>query len=1030
MSEEILKALMQLFAIISKQDEGVTESERKFIEIFLRQQLNEEAVHEYLSLYDGFLEKDQKRKQRKASRRGSGDSKLTSVKDSVRTLAIAKKINKTLTQKQKVVVLARMYELVRGDANIAGQRLEIIHTVASVFNVNQVESKLIEDFVLSKDVFSLEGESFLFIQKTPEQVPENAYFIPSDVGDGNIVVLRVDSVSLYFIKYTGTSEVYLGSLRLGNRGIYIFAHGNTIRTSKGKPVFYSDVVAEFLRSKDEVALSFQVEKVGFKFPNGAIGLRNVDIQEPQGKLVGIMGASGSGKTTLLNVLSGLETPYKGSVKINGYNIHDIEDKEQLKGVIGYIPQDDILIEELTVFENLYFAAKLCFKRKSEEELKNLVLKTLSSLGLGRIKDLKVGNPLDKTISGGQRKRLNIALELIREPLLLFVDEPTSGLSSRDSENVMELLRELAMKGKLIFVVIHQPSSDIYKMFDKMILMDTGGYQVYYGNPVEAVMYFKRIDNQINSKEGECSLCGNVNAEQIFDIIEAKEVDEYGQFQNRRKVSPKKWYDYFKKYNEIDTVEEIKEAPPQSLNIPNRLKQLSIFFTRDLLSKITDKQYLLINLLETPLLAFILAFIVKSSGKFNGDYILKSNDNIPAYIFMSVIVMLFVGMTVSAEEIIRDLKIRKRESFLNLSKNSYLLSKVSILLILSAIQSLLFILVGNYILEIQSVFFKYWLMLFSVGFFANMLGLNISNSFKSAVTIYIIIPILLIPQMILSGAIFSFDKLNPTISDRNKVPLLADFMTSRWAFEGLAYAQFRYNPFQKDFFEIEKLEANADYMKNYHLPEMIKIAKKYTSSPKKIDKEYIREKKTDLGILHHELEEFEYLAEEIPTFEHKNALDANSLRTEIAQELVVYLEEVKDFYTDRFNRINRLKEQKVNEMLADGFNFVELKDKHYNDQLSDVVKDRSNADRISRGEDRLYREVDQVFMVPSLNRSVLNYRTHFYAPQKPMFGKLFDTYYFNLSVIWFFSLVLYFLLYFDVLKKIIELPSYLQAYQKK
>ncbi len=115
---------------------------------------------------------------------------------------------------------------------------------------------------------------------------------------------------------------------------------------------------------------------------------------------------------------------------------------------------------------------------------------LNSIGLYEAKDLKVGSPLEKTISGGQRKRLNIALELIREPSVLFVDEPTSGLSSRDSENIMDLLKELALKGKVIFVVIHQPSSDIFKMFDKLLILDLGGRPIYYGNPVDGVLYFK------------------------------------------------------------------------------------------------------------------------------------------------------------------------------------------------------------------------------------------------------------------------------------------------------------------------------------------------------------------------------------------------------------------------------------------------------------------------------------------------------------------------------------------------------------
>src|SRR6056297_1023030 len=253
-------------------------------------------------------------------------------------------------------------------------------------------------------------------------------------------------------------------------------------------------------------------------------------------------------------------------------------------------QDDLLISELTVYQNLYFNAKLCFKDKTQEDLDQLVEKTLKNLGLFERKDLKVGSPLNKTISGGQRKRLNIALELIREPSILFVDEPTSGLSSRDSENVMDLLRELALKGKLIFVVIHQPSSDIYKMFDKMLILDTGGYQIYYGNPVESVMYFKRLDAQINSDMGECPTCGNVNPELIFNIIDAKVVDEFGRYTQNRKVTPDEWEKRYKAENTVEKVPDVQENPPQTLNIPSWLQQFKIYTIRDAISKFTNKQY--------------------------------------------------------------------------------------------------------------------------------------------------------------------------------------------------------------------------------------------------------------------------------------------------------------------------------------------------------------------------------------------------------------------------------------------------------
>ena len=213
--------------------------------------------------------------------------------------------------------------------------------------------------------------------------------------------------------------------------------------------------------------------------------------------------------------------------------------------------------------------------------------TLSNLGLFEKRDLKVGSPFNRVISGGQRKRLNIALELIREPSVLFLDEPTSGLSSRDSENLMDLLRDLTLKGKLIFTVIHQPSSEIFKMFDKIIILDQGGCMAYYGNPVDAVIYFKTLDAQINSSLGECPSCGNVNPETIFNIIETHVVDEFGKYTDKRKVKPEEWSDAFREKNPFVPVPEVKEPPHKNLQRPGLLKQFLIYFQRDASSKISN-----------------------------------------------------------------------------------------------------------------------------------------------------------------------------------------------------------------------------------------------------------------------------------------------------------------------------------------------------------------------------------------------------------------------------------------------------------
>lgn len=1004
MSEEILKALTQLFAIITKQDGGATEVERNFVTQFFRQELDQDSVREYVALYEEFL--------------GSGENRggLTTVKDSVRTLGLCKKINKTLTQKQKVIVLIRLLELVASDKNFTPQRMGIIDTVSTVFNIEQSDYKIMESFVLQNDSSTLVGYEDLLIVNSEISVDyARAKHIHSHDLNGEIIFMRVNSVEIYFVKYTGNEDILLNGLLVKPFQVYLFSNGSTIKTPKSLPLYYSDVISKFMSGLKDYRLSFLAHNLEFHFPNGGLGLRDVNILEGSCKLIGIMGGSGAGKTTLLNVLAGIEKPSKGEILINNLNIHT--DKDKLQGVIGYIAQDDLLIEELTVYENLYYNAKLCFKDYSDAELNKAVMDVLISLGLEQTRDLRVGSVLEKTISGGQRKRLNIALELIREPTVMFVDEPTSGLSSRDSENVIDLLKELSLKGKLVFVVIHQPSSDIYKMFDKIFIMDTGGYPIYYGNPVEAVVYFKKATNQVDSERGQCPACGNVNPEQIFNIIEAKVVDEYGRFTNKRKVTPAQWNEYYTKKGRLENLPLFNEVLPQVLHLPTRIKQTLIFTTRDFFSKISNSQYMVINLLEAPLLAVLLAFIIRyQNTPGSSEYTFRYNDNIPAYILVAVLVALFMGLTVSAEEIIRDRKILRREVFLNLSRTSYLASKLTILFTLSAVQTLSFVLIGNSILEIHGMTFSYWIVLFTVSCFANVLGLNISASFKSAVTVYIMIPLLLIPQMILSGVIFSFDKLNDSLSTKGKVPVVADLMASRWAFEALAVEQYKNNLFQASYYELEKTQSEAYYKYTYLIPELLQKLETSVANYRTTNDSLKTILTKDLAILR----------SEIHAEPHKQGLSLNvddaltsaNFNPAAADKTRNYLESLKEVYTKQFNQADAKKEQKMSffeQNPAYGYQVTEYKNLYYNEALADMAKNVNVKDRITEHEGRLYQQVDPIFQEPKLETNVLDYRTHFLAPDKHFAGLHVDTFYFNIVVIWLTSLFLYFTLYFEAFR---------------
>lgn len=1009
MSEEILKALTQLFAIITKQDGGVTETERNFVISIFKEDLDQDSIKEYLALYDEYVgygvEVEESKKK-----------KLTSVKDSVRTLAICRKINKTLTQKQKIVALIKLFELVSSDRNFTHQRMEIINTVSEVFNITPEEYKLIEGFILYEKGQDLDLEDLLFARKNIGNL-QLAREIEVSIS-GELIFLKVRSVDMYFVRYLGEEEILLNGFASKPGSTSQFSHGSTIKTPSGDALYYSDLIRHFLSEVETVKLSFAASDLEKKFPNGAIGLRDINISEGPGKLIGIMGASGAGKTTLLNILSGIDKPTSGKIKINGVDLFS-DDTEKIKGVIGYISQDDLLIEELTVYENLYYNAKLCFADVEEEELDRRVMATLTNLGLEQRRDLKVGSVLDKTISGGQRKRLNIALELIREPAVMFVDEPTSGLSSRDSENVIDLLKELTLKGKLIFVVIHQPSSDIYKMFDKMMIMDVGGYPVYYGPPVEAVTYFKIASNQVGADKGQCPTCGNVNPEQIFNIIEAKVVDEYGEFTKKRKVNPLQWKELYDEKFEINKVEEVNELPPLSLKIPSKIKQAFIFAKRDMLSKLSNKQYMLINLLEAPLLAFILAFLIRYKNSTDSQsYVFRFNENIPVYIMMAIIVALFMGLTVSAEEIIKDRKILKRESFLNLSWNSYLMSKVFILFVLSAIQTIIFTLIGNVILEIHGMTLTYWIVLFSISCAANVMGLNISSAFNSAVTVYILIPLLIIPQMVLSGLLFSFDKLNEIVSTKGKVPLVADIMVSRWGYEGVAVRQFTTNDYEDKFYEFEKREAEADFKTSYWVKELRSQVNFAIDNFANEDQDIQNKIKHKLRLVRDELIE-EAGASQTKDIDLNVALDPEKFNPAIGKDILHYLDSLYKKYLVRYNEAVQKKDRLIYG-LENNFHYdlSELKDSHYNESLADLVRKVNVKDRIIEFRGRLLQIVDPVFNIPKVQKNLLNYRTHFFAPQKYFLGVYFDTYWFNISVIWLMTLFLYIALYFEWLKKII------------
>jgi ABC-type multidrug transport system ATPase subunit len=1024
MSESILNALVHLFAIITNfTDTRVSSKAREIVHSYLKKQLSLSQAAEYLKVFDEYLDEYDIANTKANSEKGRKRGALSSV----RVLKICQQINENLQQREKFIVLLRLIEFVNEDGIITETELDFVSTVAESFNIPENEFKQIKALITNNLDEIEEKDKVLIIDKTvsgshpdgewfekfkPGSIKESKHIYNENL-DGRIIVLNITSNDLYFFAYFGKSVLYIQGHNVIPSTGYILDHGSIIKGPKISPLYYSDLVAKFLVSTSQDKITFTADNISYRFKNSRNGIQNFSFCEESGNLIGIMGGSGVGKSTLLNVLNGKIIPDSGSITINGYDIH--KEKDYLEGVIGFVPQDDLLIEELTVYQNLYYNALLCFSNFTKEEIIKSVESILIDLDLLSIKNLKVGNPLQKSISGGQRKRLNIGLELIREPSVLFVDEPTSGLSSNDSEMVMLLLRQQASKGKLVIVNIHQPSSDIYKLFDKLWIMDFHGYIIYTGNPIDAVVYFKKITEHVNADASECPTCGNVNSEQILEIVEAKVVDEYGKYTRVRKRTPEDWFKIFseKENYKVKLKKEKEKLPSNFFKIPSIEKQFKIFTSRNVLAKLTNKQYLLINLIETPLLALILSLFTKQL--IDGKYIFAENTNLHVYLFMSVVVSIFIGLTVSAQEIIKDKHILERESFLNLSYVSFINSKIMVLFVMSAIQMFLFVLIGNWILEIKDMTFSYWLVLFSTAAFSNLAGLNISSAFNSIVNIYIFIPFILVPKLLLGGALVPFDNMHDKITSKKYVPITGDLMVSRWAYEALAVEQFSNNKFERIFFKDNKTISRLTY-KSTLLLESISNNLALVESEVRKTGSY----KTDSKIIlvKNELQKLalDPSVKSIAAPNFKTITD--NLDTTKINEINIYIGKLKIAYSSLVKKAKNKRDKKYKDLekSISTDKAIALQQSYKNNRLEEIVTKKLGSTQNIEINGKIIQKKDPIYIPPTSNFG----RTQFYSSEKMLFGKVINTFWFNILAIWIYSFIMYLAILGNWFKKLFKL----------
>jgi len=403
---------------------------------------------------------------------------------------------------------------------------------------------------------------------------------------------------------------------------------------------------------------------------------------------------------------------------------------------------------------------------------------------------------------------------------------------------MEIIRSMA-HNKIVIVTIHQPSSKIFQMFHKAILLDKGGRLVFFGTPSDMLRYFAEAEHQhqFGAELGACPSCGTTRPEFIFDVLETPlrdlsgdiiyEENSRGHLVAARRYSPEFWRDKYEAFRLIQDVKQVslrKEAPSALPAAPVQKKRLPFrwhdewtqfrtVLRRAFVSKLRNRANLVITIGVSPVLALLIATILRYSE--SGTYDFASAYHIPTFLFLGLIVAMFLGLTNSADDIIRDRPVLQRERNVNVRLSYYVVSKTLTLGVFALVQCILFVMIGNYVLQIRGMFWIDLAIMFMTAMGGVALGLLISSLVADPKTAANIVPLVLIPQIIMGGALIKYEDMNRNLgllyslshwfsehpsADKNRktesklqVPLVCQFIAMRWSYEEMIVAQAKLNP---------------------------------------------------------------------------------------------------------------------------------------------------------------------------------------------------------------------------------------------
>ncbi|MCB8998821.1 MAG: ATP-binding cassette domain-containing protein [Bacteroidales bacterium] len=829
---------------------------------------------------------------------------------------------------------------------------------------------------------------------------------------GRIIFRFFTKFNLLAFKYEGNRKLFLNQKIVFPAFFYSLNYQDQLCFEGLAPIQSSEIARHFKISGNSQKISLKAVDLEFSYGKKQSSVKPFSIYEESGNFIGIIGNNGVGKSTILKLIAGHLLPTRGKIYINDTDL--IKDNFRIQSVIGFVSQEDMIFPELSIYENLLFQARLSLGNLSSKLIKERVENIIRKFDLQEIRNFRVQELNNRNLTEYMRKCINLGIEMLRNPMILCLDEALTGLPYSDAKRLMSLLKEEVFAGTLVIMTVNLPTLEIFRFFDSIWLIDHDGYMIYSGEPKSTYSYLNEtglIPFHLREKHPD-----EISPEEIINLIETRKIDPDGKIGEERLIKPEIWYQaYRKKLNaeNIPVTKKQKAAPVSVSGIPGIERQILIYFHRNLLQFFSGWRNSLIFLVGMPLIGILLSVVLRNVS---APYFLPGeNQFLPLYLFFLVNYMMFAGMLTAAEAIYRERKNLFRDYQDNLSHFSYITSKVLFILILSLIQILLINLSSNAILEIKGLELKYIAVLFAVSSFAVLLSLNLSSAVRNLSSLYLLIPFILIPCMTLTGYLIPFDNYNKFRPADKKIPLVADLIPTRWAYEALVVSHFKDNPFNRNYFRIEFAEYQNKFNREKLLPLLEKVLEESRSLIGEADSVPVLNRK--LRLLSNE---FRLLAErdEIAPFEYITALNSRDFDDDIYENAFGYLTyinfQIESSDIEIENMRNRVTQRIIDSLQNE--KIENFKNQNHSEVIEKLVYGKYPEGQVKIYGDHVIKSGSPVFLWPESKTG----RSAFFSAYKRFGDEIYDTLQFNTGVIWILTFLLYLFLVTDSSREVFNI----------